>query len=109
QNAGLLLTRAGPEIRFEALHLLAPDNIVLACEGRLQRHFPARAVAVKRVLMDRSAFLRPFLDALHQLDGDPVGGSFDDQPTDPKLVQDMIMGVLRGVGRDLTADEVVYI
>lgn len=104
QNAGLLLTRVGPEIRFEALHLLAPDNVVMGCEGRLRRHFPARAVAV-----DRSTFLRPFLYAIYQLDAGATVGSFDDKPTDPKLVIDMIMGVLRGIGRDLTTDEVVSI
>lgn len=109
QNAGLLVTRVGAEMRFEALQLLAPDDIVVGCEGRLRRCFPACAVAVDRHRAVDPAFLQPFLDVLHQLDLDAADKPYDDEPTDPKLVNDMFLGVLRGIGRDLTADDVVYI
>jgi hypothetical protein len=110
-NAGLLLTRIGSEMRFEALSLLAADGTVVGCEGRLRRHFPARAVAVDHHHVAHAAFLQPFLDVLRQLNPDAAGKGTDDgtQPTDPRLVTDMVMGVLRGIGRDLTTDEAVVI
>lgn len=115
QNAGLLVTRVGAEIRFESLGLLAPGDIVMGCEGRLRRCFPSRAVAVARSRITDPAFLEPFLNALSQLrSNDDKAGKPEDlgvdgsRVTDPTLVNDMIMGVLRGIGRNLK-DEAVFI
>jgi hypothetical protein len=99
-------------MRFEALSLLAADDVVVACEGRLRRHFPARAVAVDRRHVDCSEFLQSLSDVLRQLNPDATTSGTDDgsRPTDPRLVTDMLMGVLRGIGRNLmTTDEAFII
>lgn len=112
QNAGLLVTRVGAEIRFESLGLLAPDDIVMGCEGRLRRCFPSRAVAVARSRVTDPAFLKPFLNVLSQLRSDNRPGKPEDlgidgsSVRDPELVNDMIMGVLRGIGRSLKGEAV---
>jgi len=117
QNSGLLVTRLGVEMRFESMELLAPVEVVMGCPGRLQRHFPTRAVAVARSRVLDPAFLRPFLDVLSRIELDAKRPLFHDlqrmlrtpeektMPFDPRLVNDMIMGVLRGIGRSM-ADEI---
>ncbi|KAK5658652.1 hypothetical protein OQA88_2048 [Cercophora sp. LCS_1] len=109
-NSGLLLTRVGSEMRFEALSLLAPDDAVVGCEGRLRRHFPARAVVVGLHDSVRSGLLQPFTHVLGQLSPNRTRRNPDSgEPMDPKLVTDMLMGVLRGIGREPVGDEAVAI
>ncbi|KLU91499.1 hypothetical protein MAPG_10017 [Magnaporthiopsis poae ATCC 64411] len=105
QNAGLLITRVGADMLFEALELLAPDNVV-GREGRLRRSFPSRAVVVARNRVIDPAFLQPFLKALGDLGLDapnrPDSYTESEKPGNPRLVNDMVMGVLRGIGRSIT-------
>ncbi|KAL8381992.1 hypothetical protein RB595_005989 [Gaeumannomyces hyphopodioides] len=112
QNAGLLVTRVGTEIRFESLGLLAPDDVVMGCEGRLRRRFPSRAVAVARSRVIDPAFLKPFLDVLSELRSDnkpKISERFRinfDSMRDSEPVNGVIMGVLCGIGRSLIGEAV---
>jgi len=102
QNAGLLVTRTGSELRFESLGLLAPDHIVMGCEGRLRRCFPTRTVAVARSRVIDPVFLQPFLDVFAELI--KMREASRDALANPELVNDMVMGVLRGIGRSLEGE-----
>jgi len=107
QNAGLLLTRVGTDIRFEAMELLAPDRTVMECTGRLRRCFPSTAgsaAAVPLSTVVSPAFLRPFLTVLDQLDPFHSTYSFYVKTENPQLVTEMVMGVLHGIGRIVTDD-----
>jgi len=106
QNAVLFLSRMGAELRFELLRLLAPNDIVIGCEGRLRRCFPTGVVAVARSRVFDPGFLQPFLDVFAELIKMPRL-SYDDVEN-PKLVNKIVMGVLLSIGRSLE-DETTFI
>ena len=108
------------------MELLAPDKDVNGTKGRLKRQFPDRSIAVDAGYVQDPLFLRELLAVLAKLDqnydlskrkeGDSEqflyvssrdDGSIDgiikqpieaDTP-DPRLVTEMLIGVLRGLGR----------
>ena len=92
QNAGLLVTRVDTEILYESLELLAPDGIATGCRGRLRRCFPTHTVAVSQSHVEDVTFQQPFVKVLAQL------SAHEEKPR-PSLVTEMVMGVLRGIGR----------
>ena len=92
-----MVTRSGEDVRFESLELLASVEAVMACTGRLQRCFPDRAVAVPQSRIKDATFRDPFLEVLCSLDRH--GGSTTvEVDQDPRLITEMTMGVLRGIG-----------
>ncbi|EJT72146.1 hypothetical protein GGTG_09013 [Gaeumannomyces tritici R3-111a-1] len=115
QNAGLIITRANAEMHFESLEVLATDtatdtaiatdtatDTAIAGAGRLRRRFPDRAVAVARSSIIDPPFLQPFLRSVAELD------RTQGMPRRPALANEVLMAVLRRIGRGL-ADEVVSI
>ncbi|KAK3305905.1 uncharacterized protein B0T15DRAFT_556437 [Chaetomium strumarium] len=109
QNAGLLLTGRRDDILVEAFELLAPNEDVMSCEGRLVRHFPDCAAAMRRAMLHDSDFLNEFTNVLRQLElqassvslpkSSKSGAKHDEErdTNSPFLVTDMLMGVLAGL------------
>ncbi|KAL2132090.1 hypothetical protein VTI74DRAFT_4243 [Chaetomium olivicolor] len=113
QNAGLLLTGRKYDILIEAFELLAPNNTVMSCEGRLVREFPDSAAAVDRAMMLDTDLLGPLIDKLSTLELEecPLARpktkksgqkhAEDRDTVSPFLVTDMIMADLAGVGQSI--------
>ncbi|OCK72928.1 hypothetical protein K432DRAFT_340909, partial [Lepidopterella palustris CBS 459.81] len=116
QNAGLLVTKIDSQYLFESLELLARDTDVMACKGRLRRHFPGRSVAVDAFLVRDTRFRETLIDTLIKLDrerdsegqtkpkardayGNDLELDREEDTTDPRLVTGMLMAVLQGLGR----------
>jgi len=109
QNAGLLVTREDSEMRFEALELLTPDDTVMGCGGRVRRCFPTREATVPRSVVLDVTFQQPFFKVLAHLSRymstTPfLHGGESRSPKYPKLLMEMVMSVLGGVGRCETPD-----
>lgn len=119
QNAGLLLTGQRDKILIEAFELLAPNEDVTSCIGRLIREFPDCAATVDRVVMVDGRFLDEFVDVLCKLElqespfvrpkSRKPGHEFnEDRDTDsPILVTDMVMGTLAGLGQSVGSQRIV--
>ncbi|KAF2009127.1 hypothetical protein BU24DRAFT_91134 [Aaosphaeria arxii CBS 175.79] len=116
QNAGLLITSDGPELRFESFELLAPDQDVVNAIGRIKRQFPGTATSIDRSLADDSRFRQVLAKTIMQLDQTadvemdsiveadnsfaiPPGPCVGPDTPSPRLVSGMLMAVLRGLGR----------
>jgi hypothetical protein len=95
---------------FEAMELLAPDEVVIGCSGRLVRSFPSRAASVARNLVLEDIFQEPFVHVLTQLRTvDRYPSKHVEQilvydPRDPVRTMTMVMAVLRGVGHCMIED-----
>ncbi|KAH8744369.1 hypothetical protein F5883DRAFT_722279 [Diaporthe sp. PMI_573] len=112
QNAGLLVTASTNEFVFEAFELLAANEYVTSCTGRLIRQFPGPAVAVDRSIVTEDNFLPELAYVLCKLDIDvspttqpktKKAGKQHAEERDtvsPILVTSMLVGLLRGLGRD---------
>src|SRR5512142_175811 len=70
QNAGLLVTASTNEFVFEAFELLATNEHVTSCTGRLIGQFPGPAVAVDRSIVTEDNFLPELAYVLSKLDTD---------------------------------------
>ena len=112
QNAGLLVTASTNEFVFEAFELLAANEHVTSCTGRLIRQFPGPAVAVDRSIVTADNFLHELAYVLSKLDTDvspttqpktKKAGKQHAEERDtvsPTLITSMLVGLLRGLGRD---------
>ncbi|KAK0719129.1 hypothetical protein B0H67DRAFT_486624, partial [Lasiosphaeris hirsuta] len=68
QNAGLLVRRSDDEYIFESMELLARDDDVIACKGRLTRLFPGPSVAIDASRITDDSFCSVLVDTLVRLD-----------------------------------------
>ena len=105
------MTGQEDDILVEAFELLAPNNTVMSCQGRLIREFPDCAVVVDRSVFHDDSFLDEFTKMLCQLElGEgsvarpktkKSGQEFDEtrETVSPILVTNMVMGSLAGLGQ----------
>ncbi|KAK3360570.1 hypothetical protein B0T25DRAFT_421538, partial [Lasiosphaeria hispida] len=110
QNSGLLITRRDAVVHFEAFELLARVKDVTGSEGRLRRQFPGPSAVVTISHVRDITFRAPLVDALAKMDSEeapkPQSTDYwtkfvqDVETADPKLVTEMIMGIVRGVGEN---------
>ncbi|CZR70242.1 uncharacterized protein PAC_20143 [Phialocephala subalpina] len=119
QNAGLPITRIDEELRFESFGLLARNEDVMTCKGRLRRQFPGSCILVQRSLITDSTFREPFVDLIVKLDRengprkkDEVKRSKNEyigeevHTVNPWRVTEMITGLLRGLGRPVGVERI---
>ncbi|KAK3904432.1 hypothetical protein C8A05DRAFT_13694 [Staphylotrichum tortipilum] len=118
QNAGLLLSGRPDDVLVEAFELLAPNNKVMSCQGRLIRQFPDCAAAVGWNMLRDPSFADEFVSVLLRLEieASPLtrsksrksGKEFDEErDTDsPVLATDMLMGTLAGFSRTVEPQRV---
>ncbi|KAK3937045.1 hypothetical protein QBC46DRAFT_320431 [Diplogelasinospora grovesii] len=111
QNAGILLTAASQDIRFEAFELLAPNEEVMQDPGRLIRAFPDCAVDVPCRTVKNEMFLDELVHVICHLElntapitrpkAKKAGLQLDEErdTVSPMLATDMLMSVLRGLGQ----------
>lgn len=115
---------------FEAMELLAPDVEVMSNKGRLKRQFPDRSIAVKsshvqdpmfrqaligvlvkldreidfsrRSDIDSTQYMKTSVPGYYFVDGIDTMQTQEPDTSDPRLVTEMLVGVLRGLshGRD---------
>jgi len=116
QNAAMIVTHHGSEVQFESFELLARDEDVIKCEGRLRRWFPGPLVAtITNHHIGDPTFREPFTEALAKMDHERAphpsldsghGAGYRSsycvseniKSIHPRLITEMIMGILRGVG-----------
>ncbi|OCK75837.1 hypothetical protein K432DRAFT_307659, partial [Lepidopterella palustris CBS 459.81] len=112
QNASLLITRTGDGVLCESFELLARNEDVMNCKGRLRRHFPGSSVTVKRSLITDPTFRQPFIDLIVKLDRETGPRKKDEverakkeyigeeiHAVNPWRVTEMVTGLLRGLGQ----------
>ncbi|KAK4130358.1 hypothetical protein BT67DRAFT_490504 [Trichocladium antarcticum] len=119
QNAGLLLTGRGHDILVESFELLAPNENVMRCDGRLIREFPDSAATIPRTQLfdsDISSELIARLCIL-ELEECPLArpksrksGQDHDEVRDtasPFLVTEMVMANVAALGQSVEPQRIV--
>ncbi|KAK3346460.1 hypothetical protein B0T25DRAFT_633929, partial [Lasiosphaeria hispida] len=110
QNAGLFITHHGSVVSFESFELLASDSAASSCEGRLRRLFPGPSATVSHGRVADATFCEPLAEALAKMDHERAPSEYphsrENQSADPRLVTEMIMGVLRGIGQSAASPSV---
>jgi hypothetical protein len=111
QNAGLIMRHTGQEIQFESFEVSPTAGAVMNAKGRLTCSFPGPVIAVPAEKIQGSPFLNELVTLLEQLDRDELE---DAMPTSkkagsriveerdtasPMFVTEMLIGILRGIGR----------
>ena len=111
QNAGIIISKVGHDVIFEAFELSPRNKSVLAAKGRLRRSFPACAVAVVQSTFDEDGFVATLAQAItkmsHQLgpDSQPKVWKADQEHEEmrdtahPCLITEHLMSFLRAVGK----------
>ena len=106
------MTARKDEFVFESFELLASNDITTSCAGRLVRHFPGPAAVVDRDIVIADNFLPELAHILSRFDIEVApttrpttrkGGKKLAEARDtisPILVTSMLVGLLRGIGRD---------
>ncbi|KAK7755219.1 hypothetical protein SLS62_002724 [Diatrype stigma] len=110
QNFGVLIHRGHDVVRFEQFELLARNEAVMACKGRLIRKYPGSCVELEYVQFNKPSFQTALADALAELDRhthqscrpkirkDGKEHNEERDTINPKLLF-LLNGVLRGLGR----------
>lgn len=110
QNFGLLVTRQGDIVKFEGFEVLAENNQVMGCQGRLRRSFPNTCIDLDLGQFQVPAFQTMLAELLGKLDITThascrpkvsKGAKKQDEihdTVDPKLLL-LVTGLLHGIGR----------
>jgi hypothetical protein len=101
QNAGLLISRRGHNIVFEAFEPSPTNKATMNCQSRLKRVFSGFASQVSVARIQEMDFRRSSASTLNNMS---LQGARDLQPpkrantTDPRLVTDYLMSVIAAAG-----------
>ena len=111
QNAGLIIRRSSLHYSFESFEIWPTSKAVTSTRGRLRRCFPGPAIRINQNKITDASFLEPLVDMLVKLDAEtplkamPLSRKAKSSvpeirdSIDPKLVTEMLVGILRGVGQ----------
>ncbi|KAK0127299.1 hypothetical protein ONS96_006849 [Cadophora gregata f. sp. sojae] len=128
QNAGLIVRREDSAYIFESFELSPTTNSVIGTGGRLLRSFPGPAIAVDTRRVKNITFREAFVQCVGQLESRVLEDACSKsrkagsdhveirQTADPKYVTEMLMGILRAIGKPhdvqrvlkYTRDEVLW-
>ncbi|KAK7942691.1 uncharacterized protein PG986_011804 [Apiospora aurea] len=110
QNFGILITRQDQTVFFEQFELLASNNAVMSCQGRLGRSFPSTCISMQYSQYNASGFTSALTHCLAKLDSSTHSscrpksqkqGERDEErdTIDPRL-SGLLNGFLRGLGAE---------
>jgi hypothetical protein len=106
-----MVRRNQDEYTFEAFQVSSSNAEIMKTKGRLRRCFPGPAITINRTCMHDATFRKPFAEELYKLDKSaPLSvhriaiKATRSMPeirdtVNPKLVTEMVMGTLRGIGQ----------
>ncbi|RCI17130.1 hypothetical protein L249_2102 [Ophiocordyceps polyrhachis-furcata BCC 54312] len=116
QNAAVLLRKADGSAIFEFFELSPTNSAALASTGRLVRRFPATAIRLSQHVFEQSEFqsvvattlvkmsIQPVSDMKHKVAKAKQKHDEDRDTTDPRLVTELLMSFLGGVGEQIKID-----
>ncbi|KAK1990734.1 hypothetical protein LX36DRAFT_737974 [Colletotrichum falcatum] len=118
QNAGVLITKAGDSVHFEAFELSPTNSAVITTIGRLRRTFPGVGVAVGLDKFNDAGFKETLAATLAKMSSQPAP---DTQPrakkarqlhdesrdtTNPKMVTELLYAFLQASGNPLKTERI---
>ncbi|KAF5986478.1 hypothetical protein FCOIX_1537 [Fusarium coicis] len=111
QNAGLLIRKLSNSFYFETFELSPTNVAAMAIKGRLVRQFPDTATTISSEDFGNQAFREVLANTLVKMSHQRVSEAQakarkagkdhheDRETTDPRIVTELLTGVLRGVGK----------
>ncbi|KAM0416006.1 hypothetical protein ACHAPT_013033 [Fusarium lateritium] len=115
QNAGVLMRRITDAVCCETFELSPENHAVFGTTGRLVRHFPATAIEIPLEEFRDDRFQSVLAKTLAKMSHQPVKGTKkqvrkakqdhdeDRDTTDPRIVTELLMSILRGCGKPVVA------
>ncbi|KAH6982286.1 hypothetical protein BKA56DRAFT_550226 [Ilyonectria sp. MPI-CAGE-AT-0026] len=113
QNAGVVIYKVTTSVILEVFELSPTNSSVQSTRGRLQRQFPASAIAVPSDLFDNEDFRSVLGKTLVKMSQQPVDEmqpkvqkakeihNEERDTVDPRLVTELLVSFLRGCGKQV--------
>jgi hypothetical protein len=117
QNAALIICKTDTYTIFKVFEVQTPSTDVTSCVGKLLRSFPGSVIEVPAAVAHDRSFLGQLARMLCQLDIEQIedaktapvqgrsrGGRAVPEPAHPKYISQLLVGILRGQGRELNVE-----
>ncbi|KAE9371942.1 hypothetical protein N431DRAFT_456702 [Stipitochalara longipes BDJ] len=118
QNCGVLISKEGSYIHFEAFELSPLNEAVITTKGRLRRSFPGPAFSVDQKIFEQASFLDTVAQTLAKMSHQAAPGTTPQvkkagrmhdenrDTTHPKLVTELFMAFIRSVGEPIQVSRI---
>ncbi|KAF3267413.1 hypothetical protein TWF217_000476 [Orbilia oligospora] len=117
QNAGITFRRIGNSLQLETFEVSTPQNVPVACKGRLQCNYPGPTTIIPWEIAEDSSFLDQMSEFLHHMTSEQFtsetlsksrkgGNTLNETRSSPspEYIISLFTGMMRAVGKEIRPD-----
>ncbi|KAF3275888.1 hypothetical protein TWF970_006499 [Orbilia oligospora] len=117
QNAGITFRRIGNSLQLETFEVSTPQNVPVACKGRLQCNYPGPTTIIPWEITEDSSFLDQMSEFLHHMTSEQFtsetlsksrkgGNTLNETRSSPspEYIISLFTGMMRAVGKEIRPD-----